>query len=111
MSAGATASTGNIKIHSAGVGGEDHGAGSVEDAVIRVGGEVVKELTEVGLGELGGCGLCGSKVAEGDKELVVYCTPIIQEGADDGLDLVDTGVVELGAGVRRVGKLLVSRDR
>ena len=63
-------------------------------------------MTEVGLGELGGCGLCGSKFAEGDKELVVYCTAIIQEGPDDGLDSFDTCVVEFGAGVRRVDKLL-----
>ena len=39
--------------------GEDYGAGSVEDAVIGIGGEVVEEFTEVGLGELGGRGLCG----------------------------------------------------
>ena len=34
-------------------------------------------MTEVGLGELGGCGLGGAKFAEGDKELVVYCATII----------------------------------
>ena len=107
MSAGATTSTGEVKICGIGVGGEDHGAGLVEDAVVGVGREVVEELTEVGLGELGGCGLWGSKVAEGDKELVVYCVIIIQEGADDGLDSFDTGVVEFGAGIRRVGKLLL----
>ena len=28
MSAGATASTGNVKVRSVGVGGEDHGAGA-----------------------------------------------------------------------------------
>ena len=77
MSAGATASMGDVKIRGVGVGGEYHGAGSVEDAVVGVGGEVVEELIEVGLGELGGCGLCGSKVAEGNGELVVYCAPII----------------------------------
>ena len=63
-------------------------------------------MTEVGLGELGGSGLCGFKVAEGDEELVVYCAPIIQEGANDGLDSFDTAGVEWGAGVRRVGELL-----
>ena len=63
-------------------------------------------MTEVGLGELGGCGLCGSKFAEGDEELFVYCANIIQEGADDGLDSFDAGVVAFGAGIRRVGKLL-----
>ena len=63
-------------------------------------------MTEVGLGELGGSGLCGCKVAEGEEELVVYCVPIIQEGTNDGLDSFDTGVFEWGAGVRRVGELL-----
>ena len=53
-------------------------------------------MTEVGLGELGGSGLCGCKVAEGDEELEVYCAPIIQEGANDGLDSFDTGSVEWG---------------
>ena len=77
MSACATESMGDVKICGVGVVGEDHGAGSVEDAVVRVGGEIVEELTEVGLGELSGCGLCGSKVAEGDEELVVYCATII----------------------------------
>ena len=100
MSAGATASTGNVKIRGIGVGGEDHGAGSVEDAVVGVGGQVVDELTEVGLGDLGGCVLCRSKFAEGEKELVVHCATIKQEGADDGLDTFDTGVVEFGDGVR-----------
>ena len=63
VSACATASMGNVKIRAVGVGGGDHVAGLVENAVIGVGGEVVKELTEVGLGELGGCGLCESNPA------------------------------------------------
>ena len=42
----------------------------------------------------------------GGEELVVYCTPIINEGADNGLDSFDTGVVKWGAVVRRVGELL-----
>ena len=64
-------------------------------------------MTEVGLGEFGSCGLCGAKFAEGDEELVVDCATIIEEGADDGLDSFDTGVVEFGAGVRRFGELLL----
>ena len=57
-------------------------------------------MAEVGLGELGGYSLCGSKFAEGNEELVFYCATIIQEGADDGLDSFDTGVIEFGSGVR-----------
>ena len=50
MSAGATARTGDVEICGVRVSGEDHGAGPVEDAVIGVGGEIVEELAEVGLG-------------------------------------------------------------
>ena len=57
-----------------GVGGEDHGAGAVEDAVGR---EVVQELAEVGLGKFGGCCLGGAKFVEGNKELVVNCATVI----------------------------------
>ena len=35
----------------------------------------------------------GAKFAEGDEELVTDCVAVIQEGADDGLDLFDAGVV------------------
>ena len=48
VSAGVTASTGNVKIHGVRVGGGDHGAGAVEDSVVGVGREVVQELAEVG---------------------------------------------------------------
>ena len=59
VSACATARMGDVEICGVGVSGEDHGARSVEDAVVGVGGEVVEELTEVGLDELGVSGLCG----------------------------------------------------
>ena len=49
----------------------------------------------------------GTKFAEGDEELVVDCATIIEEGAGDGLDSLEAGVVEFGAGVGRVGKLLL----
>ena len=65
-------------------------------------------MTEFGLGELGGCGLCGSKFVEGEEELVVYYATIIQEGADNGLDSFDTGVVDFRAGVRRVANFCLA---
>ena len=64
-------------------------------------------MDKVGIGEFGGCILRGAKSAEGDKELVVNCVAVIEEGADDGLDLLEAGVVEFGAGVGRVGELLL----
>ena len=59
MRAGTAVRTGVVEIRHVGVSLEDHGAGSVEDAVVGVGGEIVEELAEVGLGELGGRCLCG----------------------------------------------------
>ena len=59
MTACVTARLGDVEICGVGVSGKDHGAGPVEDAVVGVGGEIVEELDEVGLGELGGRGLCG----------------------------------------------------
>ena len=38
---------------------------------------MVKELTEFGLGELGGFGLGGAKFDKSNKELVVYYATII----------------------------------
>ena len=54
MSTGATASTEEVKICGVRVGGQDYGTGLVEDAVVWLGGEVVEELTEFGLDDLGG---------------------------------------------------------
>ena len=59
------------------MGGEDHGAGAVEDAVVGVGREVVQELSEFGLGEFGGCCLGVSKLAEVNEELVVDCATVM----------------------------------
>ena len=64
-------------------------------------------MDKVGIGHFGGCGLGGAKFSEGDKELVVDCKTVIEEGADDGLDVFEAGVVEFGAGVGRVGELLL----
>ena len=39
-------------------------------------------MSKVGIGEFGGCGLGGAKLVEGDKELVVDCATVIEEGTD-----------------------------
>ena len=87
------------------MGGEDHVAGAVEDAVFGVGSEVVEELDKFSIGEFGVCGLGGAKFAEGDKELVVDCATVIGEGAEDVLDVFEADVVNFGAGVGQVGEL------
>ena len=49
----------------------------------------------------------GAKFVEGDEELVFDCATVIEEGAYDGLNAFEAGVVKFGAGVGRIGKLLL----
>ena len=63
-------------------------------------------MAEIAFGEFGGRGLGGREVAECYEEFVVDCAPIIEEGADDGLDSLDACCVQGGAGVREVSELL-----
>ena len=89
------------------MGSEYHIAGAVDNAVVGVSSKVVTELAKVGIGEFGGCGLGGAKFDEDKEDIVVDCATIIEEGADDGLESFEAGVVKFGAGVGRVGELLL----
>ena len=64
-------------------------------------------MAKVGIGEFGCCGLGGAKFAEGNKEIVFDCATVIEEGADNGLDSLEAGVVEFGADVGRIDELLL----
>ena len=66
-----------------GVGGEDHVAGAVCDTIVGIGSTVVKELVDVdgvssGSG-FSGTGLLRADGAEGNKELVVNGTGVVEE--------------------------------
>ena len=50
MSASVAERAREAEVSGLGVGGEDHVSGTVEDAVVRVGSEVVEELAKVGIG-------------------------------------------------------------
>ncbi len=63
----------------AGVSAEDHVASLTFGAIIRVHGQVVKELVHGNIGGYSGSGLLGTQGAEGGKELVVNCTYIVEE--------------------------------
>jgi len=82
------------------VGGEDHVAGAEGDAVVGVGGDVVQELVDGGIGCFGGGGLFGADRAEGDEELVVDGAGEVEQGADDALDAANAVLVK---GRARVG--------
>ncbi len=73
-----------------GVSAENHVAGAICGAVVRVRGQVVKKLVRGNIGCFSGCGLLGTQGAEGGKEFVVDSTCIVEESANDALNSFDT---------------------
>ena len=60
-----------VKVGSAGMSCKDHVAGAVGDAIVGIGGKVIKELEYVFVCVVGGGGLLLGELAEGYQEFVV----------------------------------------
>jgi hypothetical protein len=73
-----------------GVSAENHVAGAICGAVVRVRGQVVKMLVHGNIGGFSGCGLLKIQGAEGGKEFVVNSMCVVEESADDALNSFDT---------------------
>jgi hypothetical protein len=73
-----------------GVSLENHVASAICGAVVGVCGQVLNKLVHGIIGGLGGCVLLGSQGTEDGKELVVNCTCIVEESANDALNSLDT---------------------
>ncbi len=69
---------------------ENHVAGAICGAIVRVRGHVVKKLVHGNIGGFSGCGLLGTQGAEGGKEFVVNSVCIVEESANDALNSFDT---------------------
>ena len=76
------------------VGRKDHGAGTVGDVIIWVGGNIVQELDDGRAGGLGGGSLLGAQFAEGDKEFVIHCMAIVQQCSYYALNLFDSHIIQ-----------------
>ncbi len=72
-----------------GVSAENHVAGAICGAVIRVRGQVVKKLVHGNIGGFSGCGLLGTEGAEAGKEFAVDSTCVVEESTNDALNSVD----------------------
>ncbi len=72
-----------------GVSAQNHVAGAICGAVVRVRGQVVKKLVHGNIGDFSGCGLLRTQDAEGGKEFVVDSTCVVEERANDALNSFD----------------------
>ncbi len=68
---------------------EYHVASPIYGAVVGVGGQVVKKLVYGVVGGFVGSGQFGTQGAESGKKLVVNCTCVIEENANDALNSLD----------------------
>ena len=75
------------------MGINDHITGTIGDFVVGVGRAVVKELVDADGSGFYVSGLLGADFAEGMKEFVVDGTGILDDNANNTLDILDSGVV------------------
>ncbi len=73
-----------------GVSAENHVAGVICGAIIRVRGQVVKKLVHGNIGGFSGCGLLETQGAEGGKEFAVDSVCVVEESANYALNSFDT---------------------
>ena len=80
------------------VGSGDHVAGLIGDAIVCIGSNIIEKLVngqKCGFGL--GC-LFDANRADADHELVVHIRRIKEEGTNDALDALDTGIIEWKTG-------------
>ncbi len=90
------------------MGSEGHVTGIEDGTIVWVSGNIIKEYFDRGGCVFGGDGLLRTNGAEGNKKFVVNGPCIVEEGANDGLNTLDAGVVEFGGGVFFWSKLLLN---
>ena len=93
MGASAAAGFGFVEEAGVGVASKQHVAGAVSDAVVGVGGDIVKELVNGRVGGFSGRCLLGADGAEDHKELIVDGVAVPEEGTDNALDTFDTSII------------------
>ena len=111
MSAHAAASFADIKVRCVGVSGSNHLAGSIDDAIVRVGGDVVEELVDGLRGGFSGGGLFGTDGVDGNQELVINGATVEEESSNDALNTSDASFVERRTGVGFGSKLRLGSVR
>ena len=81
MGSGAASGLVYVGVGGIGMSCKDHFTCTVGDAIVGVGGEVIKELEHVYVCVIGGRGLLLGRIAEGYQEFVVNNLGIISDGS------------------------------
>ena len=105
MSTSSTARVAFIVEPSVCMRSKDHVTSTVCDAVMRIGGHVIKELVDGSRGGFGCSRLLAANSAESDKEFVVDCTSVVEEGTNNTLNPFGASIIERRTGFFCVHKL------
>ena len=84
------------------VGGIDlgsHALGLIYNAIVWVGGNIIKELVDGQTGGFSSSCLFDGNRAESNQELVIQSSSIKEKGTNSALDMFDPGIVERRTGV------------
>ena len=99
MRSHAATSIADVDVGGIGVGGGDHVAGSMENAIVWVGADIIKELANGQRCGFSGRCLSNASRADGDQELVIHSSSVKEKGTNNALDAFDDGVIKRRTGV------------
>ena len=91
--------------------GSNHLTGSIDNAIVWIGGYIVKELVDGERGGFSGGGLFGADGVYSNQELVVDSAAVEEQSANDALDASYAGFVERRTGVGLGSKLRLGAVR
>ena len=111
VSTHAAASFADVKVGSVSMGGSNHLAGSIDNAIVWIGGYIVEELVDGERGGFGGGGLFGADGVYSNQELVVDSAAVEEQSANDALDASYASFVERRTGVGLGSKLRLGAVR
>jgi hypothetical protein len=90
MSSGPAAGLGLVEIPGIAVDSQDHVAGLESESDGRMGMAIVEELGDVFIGEVSCLALSGCKRVQRDEQSIVNCMCVVQESANNFLDVFDS---------------------
>ena len=100
MATNAATGFGGGEIGSIAVDMENHVTGVKPDNSARESGNVVEEVNKGVHGLFSAIGLSSGKVAQGHKKEAIHRKGIVEEGANNGLDVIDVTGSEFGGHIR-----------
>ena len=94
MSSHSAMSFADVKVGGISIGGSNHVAGLIDNAIVWVGGDIIEELVNSQRCSFSGGCLFDDNRADDNQDLVIHSLSIKNKGTNDALDAFDADVVK-----------------